>query len=100
LEALCALYMESNPGYDKKNVAKPAAVSEEDMTKSVSDALEMAAKATQLVALMQEDAYYVECTEGQRASIIELSRIYSLMNDVASKGSAQFNNMDRIEDFT
>lgn len=43
--------MESNPGYDKKNVAKPA-VSEEDMTNSVSDALEMAAKATQLVALM------------------------------------------------
>ena len=99
LEALCTLYMKSNPGYDKKNVATPA-VSEEDVAKSVTDALEIMAKAAQLTALMQENSYFVECTEGQRASIIELSRIYRMMNDNAANGSASWTNMDRIEDFT
>mgnify|MGYP007045541702 CR=1 FL=1 len=48
---------------------------------------------------MKEDASIGECTEGQRASMIEVNRMYKLMNDNAAKGSSNFTNTDAIEDF-
>ena len=74
--------MESNPNYDKKNSVKPEA-SEEDISKVVASTLDIMAKGAQLTALMQEDAYFVECTEGQRASIMDVFRKYKLMNENA-----------------
>lgn len=90
--------MDSNPNYDKK-VSVKAEASEEDIAKVVASTLDIVGKGVQLTALMQEDAYFVECTEAQRASIMEVSRKYKLMNDVAQKGSADFTNTNKIEDF-
>ena len=79
--------MESNPSYADKTSAAPQ-VSEEDMDKAVSDAMDIVGKAAQLSALMQEDASFVECSEAERASMNQVCRQYKLMNDVAQSGSA------------
>lgn len=65
--------MDSNPNYAGK-VSVKSAVSEEDVAKSVADTLMLVGKAAQLALLMQEDQSFVECTEGQRASIMDIYR--------------------------
>lgn len=99
LEALCKLYMESNPNYAEKVTAAPQ-VSEEDIDKAVTDAMDIVGKAAQLAALMQEDASFVECSDAERASMNMVCRNYKLMNDVAQTGSAGFTNVDKLELFT
>lgn len=44
------------------------------MIKAVTEALEIVGKAAQLTALLQEDSSFVECSEGQRASMLECYR--------------------------
>jgi len=79
--------MQSNPNYAEKTTAAPV-VSEEDTAKAVENALDLVGKTAQLTALMQEDVSFVECSEGERASILMLNRYYKVMNERAAKGSS------------
>lgn len=76
LEALCKLYMQSNPTYAEAKVEAAPAMSEEDVAKVVEDAMTLCAKSAVLTALMKEDTSFVECSEGERASMLMVSRNY------------------------
>ena len=71
LEALCKLYMESNPNYDNKEVAPK--ISEADVMRAVSGGLALVGRVAGLNALINEDESFVECSDAQRASLAFLA---------------------------
>ena len=67
LEALCKLYMESNPDYDKKS--KAAEITQDDVSKAVRSSLALVGNVATLNSLIAEDESFVECSDTERASL-------------------------------
>lgn len=65
LEALCRLYMESNPNFDKS----APALSQADVDRAVRDSIALVSRVTSLSALVAEDSSLVEISEAERASL-------------------------------
>jgi len=86
LEALCKLYMQSNPGFADKKDAAPA-ITEEDIASAVSNGLTLVSQVTTLSALLQEDASLIESSEAERASLDFLAEAFAKMASEADTGS-------------
>ena len=85
LEALCKLYMESNPDFNKKKDEAPA-LGEADIAAAVTDALVLVARVCNLKSVIEEDASILGASDVQRAALDEACRVLSDMQNEASKG--------------
>ena len=86
LEALCKLYMDSNPNYAEKKQA----INEADVEQSISDALALVGQVQSLTALMVEDASFVEFTAAEHASLTSIQNSIIKMQCDAQQGSTTF----------
>ena len=78
LEALCKLYMQSNPDYLNKKDAAPA-LGEADIAKACVDSLALAGQVQTLSALLAEDESLLESSEAERASLSAVAALYTAM---------------------
>ena len=97
LEALCRLYMESNPNYNQKD--KAAEITAENVRDAVRSSLALVGNVASLSALIDEDASFVECSDAERASLLSVNRIYSQMAEAAAEGSKTFQDSRKTSDF-
>lgn len=86
LEALCKLYMESNPNY----MAKKVAISDEDVEKAISNSLALVGQVQSLTALMVEDASFVEISAAEHSSLASVQESIINMQVGAQSGSKTF----------
>jgi len=86
LEALCRLYMESNPNYDKKTPT----ITPKDVQNAVAESLALVGQVASLSALIAEDASFIECNDAERAALEGVHTAFNKMHQGASEGSKTF----------
>jgi len=86
LEALCKLYMVSNPNFNNKTPS----LSQADLSKAVTNSLLLVGQVASLSSLIAEDASFVECSDAERAGLASLFAVFNNMQQGAAEGSKTF----------